>query len=208
MLRRRHRDDDDDRVQPEEPEMSEALFPGLTVVGRETQLEGTLESAASIRIDGQAKGKIAAEGDVILSSHSHVEADIQAQNVVMGGTLKGDVTARTKTELAQGGRVEGKIRSKVLVVNEGAVFSGQANTDLEDAPTGTFPEDGLRTAYDQATRRAADWYRSSLSEPMAEPVVQDHLDHDGVEDPDVEPMSDPDEPRPVAGGSRVYQPLN
>lgn len=207
MLRRRHREDDEDRVQPEEPEMSEALFPGLTVVGRETQLEGTLESAASIRIDGQAKGKIAAEGDVILSSHSHVEADIQAQNVVMGGTLKGDVTARTKTELAQGGRVEGKIRSKVLVVNEGAVFSGQANTDLEDAPTGTFPEDGLRTAYDQATRRAADWYRSSLSEPMAEPV-HDHLDHDGVEDPDVEPMSDPDEPRPVAGGSRVYQPLN
>ena len=207
MLRRRHREDDDDRVQPEEPEMSEALFPGLTVVGRETQLEGTLESAASIRIDGQAKGKIAAEGDVILSSHSHVEADIQAQNVVMGGTLKGDVTARTKTELAQGGRVEGKIRSKVLVVNEGAVFSGQANTDLEDAPTGTFPEDGLRTAYDQATRRAADWYRSSLSEPMAEPD-HDHLDHDGVEDPDVEPMSDPDEPRPVAGGSRVYQPLN
>lgn len=202
MLRRRHREDGDGRVQPEEPEMSEALFPGLTVVGREAQLEGTLVSAESIRIDGQAKGKIAAEGDVILSSHSHVEADIQAQNVVMGGTLKGDVTARTKTELAQGGRVEGKIRSKVLVVNEGAVFSGQANTDLEDAPTGTFPEDGLRTAYDEATRRAADWYRSSLSEPMAGP------DHDRAEDPDVAAMSDPDEPRPVIGGSRAYQPLN
>jgi hypothetical protein len=42
---------------------------------------------------------------------------------------------------------------------------------------------------------------------MAEPV-HDHLDHDGAEDPDVEPMSDPVEPRPVAGGSRVYQPLN
>ena len=102
----------------------------MTVVGRGAQLEGTLVSVESIRIDGQAKGKIAARGDVILTSHSHVEADIHAQNVVTGGTLKGNITARTMTEVAQGGRVEGTIRSKVLVVREGALFSGQASIDL------------------------------------------------------------------------------
>ena len=163
-------------------------------MGRGARLEGTLVSAESIRIDGQAKGKIAARGDVILSSDSQVEADIQAQNVVSGGTLKGSITARTRTELAQGGRVEGTIRSKVLVVREGASFSGQASIDLEDAPGeadgSAYPEDELRTDYEEAVRRAADWYRSSLFGPNAEP------DDGMTEDPDAARISEPDETTP------------
>ena len=167
MLRRRDHDGGRDQEQPSEPGIKETLGPEMTVVGRGTQVEGTLVSAESIRIDGQAKGKIAARGDVILSSASHVEADIRAQNVVSGGTLKGTITARTKAELAQGGRVEGTIRSKVLVVGEGALFSGQASIDAEEGPGeaegSAFPEDELRTEYEEATRRAADWYRASLA---------------------------------------------
>jgi len=176
--------------EPSEPGIKETLGPEMTVVSRGARLEGTLVSAESIRIDGQAKGKIAARGDVILSSHSHVEADIHAQNVVTGGTLKGNITARTRTELAQGGRVEGTIRSKVLVLREGALFSGQASIDVEDAPGeadgSAFPEDELRTSYEEAVRRAAEWYRSSLSEPKAEP------DDNRAEEPDAPGMSDPD----------------
>src|SRR6266540_2461804 len=132
MMRRRHQDGGQDSVEPSEPGIKETLGPEMTVVGRGARLEGTLVSVESIRIDGQAKGKIAARGDVILSSDSLVEADIQAENVVTGGTLKGNITARTMTEVAEG-RVEGTIRSKALVVREGALFSGQASIDLQDA---------------------------------------------------------------------------
>jgi cytoskeletal protein CcmA (bactofilin family) len=161
----------------------------MTVVGRGAQLEGTLVSTESIRIDGQAKGRIAARVDVILSSHSHVEADIQAKNVVAGGTLKGSITARTMTEVAEGGRVEGTIRSKALVVREGALFSGQASIDLEGPPGGAersvYPEDELWTGYEESVRRTAEWYRSSLSELKAEP------DDNGAQDPDGPGMSEP-----------------
>jgi cytoskeletal protein CcmA (bactofilin family) len=140
----------------------------MTVVGRGAQLEGTLVSTESIRIDGQAKGTIAARGDVILSPDSHVEADIQAQNVVTGGTLKGSITARTMTEVTDGGRVEGTIRSKALVVSEGALFSGQASIDLQGTPPEAdrlaYQEDELQTGYDESVRRAAEWYRSTLAD--------------------------------------------
>ena len=134
MLRRRDPNDGQDPDEPDEPGIKETLGPEMTVVGRGTQLEGTLLSAESIRIDGEAKGTIAARGDVILSSHSQVEADIRAENVVMGGELRGNIRARTRTELASGGRLVGKIRSKLLVVREGAQFSGQSSVDLDDAP--------------------------------------------------------------------------
>ena len=45
--------------------------------------------------------------------------------------------------------MEGSIRSKVLVMREGALFSGQASIDLEDAPgqadRSALPEDELQT---------------------------------------------------------------
>jgi cytoskeletal protein CcmA (bactofilin family) len=168
----------------------------MTVVGRGARLEGTLVSAESIRIDGQAKGRIAARGDVILSSDSHVEADIQAQNVVTGGTLKGSITARTMTEV-EGGRVDGTIRSKALVVREGALFSGQASIDLQDAPGQAdgfaYQEDELQMGYDESVRRAAEWYRSTLFGSTAESGL------DGVKDSDAAGISAPEENSPDPG---------
>ena len=178
--------------EPTEPGFKETLGPEMTVVGRGAQLEGTLVSTESIRIDGQAKGKIAARVDVILSSDSHVEADIQAQNVVTGGTLKGSITARTMTEV-EGGRVEGTIRSKALVVREGALFSGQASIDHQGATREAdglaYQEDELQTGYDESVRRAAEWYRSTLAES----------DQVGVEDSDTSGTSAPDEIWPDPG---------
>ena len=179
--------------EPTEPGFKETLGPEMTVVGRGARLEGTLVSTESIRIDGQAKGTIAARGDVILSPDSHVEADIQAQNVVTGGTLKGSITARTMTEVTDGGRVEGTIRSKALVVSEGALFSGQASIDLQDAPGEAdrlaYEGDELQIGYDESVRRAAEWYRSTLAE-------SGQVD---VEDSDTSGTSIPDEIWPNPG---------
>ena len=179
--------------EPSEPGIKETLGPEMTVVGRGARVEGTLVSVESIRIDGQAKGKISARGDVILSPHSHVEADIQAQNVVTGGTLKGDITARTKTEVAEGGRVEGTIRSKALVVSEGGLFSGQANIDLEDAEGSAYQGDELQIGYDESVRRAAEWYRSTLYGPTAHPAPNH------AEKPDAAGISEQDETTPDLG---------
>ena len=197
MFRRRHPEDGEDPVQASEPGIKETLGPEMTVVGRGARLEGTLVSVESIRIDGQAKGKIAARGDVILSSDSLVEADIQAENVVTGGTLKGSITARTMTEVAEGGLVEGTIRSKALVVREGALFSGQASIDLQDGPGEAdgfaYQEDELRMGYDESVRRAAEWYRSTLFGATEEP------DHGSVKDPAAAGISALDETTPDLG---------
>ncbi len=199
MVRRRHREGGRGPDQPNEPGIKETVGPEMTVVGRGAQLEGTLVSVESIRIDGQAKGKIAARGDVTLSSHSHVEADIQAQNVVTGGKFKGSITARTMTEVAEGGRAEGTIRFKALVVREGALFSGQASIDLQDAPGEadgfayiSYKEDELEMGYDESVRRAAEWYRATLYGPEEEP------DHNGAREPDA---PDADTPTPRDLGS-------
>src|SRR5919206_1367247 len=63
----------------------------VTVVGQGAKLEGTVVSAGSLRIDGQVKGQVNADGDVMLSPQSSVEADIRAQNVTVAGRFKGPI---------------------------------------------------------------------------------------------------------------------
>jgi cytoskeletal protein CcmA (bactofilin family) len=189
MSRRGRRQGGRGQEEPSGPGIKETLGPEMTVVGRGARVEGTLVSVESIRIDGQAKGKISARGDVILSPLSHVEADIKAQNVVTGGTLKGNIIARRKTEVTEAGRVEGTIRSKALVVSEGALFAGQASIDLEDAEGSAYQGDELQIGYDESVRRAADWYRSTLYGRTAE------QDQSGARNPDAA-VSEPDEITP------------
>ena len=109
----------------------------VTIVGQGAKLEGTVVSAGSLRIDGQVKGQINAEGDVLLSPQSQVEADIRAQNVVVAGRFKGTITVKGRAELARGGRVDGDVTSKTLVVEDGGIFQGQSIMDQQPAPAPT-----------------------------------------------------------------------
>lgn len=136
------REDADPGEVPPAPEtggrrMAEKQGGEVTVVGKGAKLEGTVVSAGSLRIDGQVKGQVNAEGDVTLSPQSQVEADIRAQNVSVAGRFKGSIVVKGRAEIAGGGRVEGDITSKTLVIEEGAVFQGQSIMDQQ--PSGLQP---------------------------------------------------------------------
>jgi cytoskeletal protein CcmA (bactofilin family) len=105
----------------------------VTIVGAGARLDGNVVSAGSLRIDGQVKGQINADGDVTLSPQSQVEADIRAQNVTVAGRFKGNIIVKGKAHLARGGRIDGNITSKTLVVEEGGLFHGQSIMDAGGA---------------------------------------------------------------------------
>lgn len=106
----------------------------VTVVGATAKLEGNVVSAGSLRIDGSVKGQINADGDVTLSPQSQVEADIRAQSVSVAGRFKGTILVKGKAHLARGGRIDGNITSKTLVVEEGGIFHGQSIMDAGGQP--------------------------------------------------------------------------
>ena len=114
---------------PERKDENMAENGEVTIVGAGARLEGNVVSAGNLRIDGQVKGQINADGDVVLSPQSQVEADIRSQNVSVAGRFKGNILVKGKAHLARGGRIDGNITSKTLVVEEGGIFHGQSNMD-------------------------------------------------------------------------------
>jgi cytoskeletal protein CcmA (bactofilin family) len=146
MFRREHDDGRAEPIQPKEVAMAEHGGGEATVVGQGAKLEGTIESAGSLRIDGRVKGTINADGDVQLSPQSEVEADINAANVTVAGRFKGAIVARNRAELAKGGRVDGNITCKTLVVAEGALFSGQSTMSDGESRSSAAPARSEATA--------------------------------------------------------------
>src|SRR5205085_4894575 len=98
----------------------------VTVIGSGARLEGNLIAAASLRVEGTVTGTIHADGDVIVAPEAEVAADIQSTNTTLGGHYKGNVVATGTIELTSTARVEGNLTCRSLIVNKGAVFSGQS----------------------------------------------------------------------------------
>jgi len=101
----------------------------VTVIGNGARLEGNLIAAASLRIEGTVTGTITAEGDVIVAPEAEVAADIKSTNTTLGGHYTGNVVASGTIELTSTARVEGNLTCRTLVVNQGAIFSGQSIMD-------------------------------------------------------------------------------
>jgi cytoskeletal protein CcmA (bactofilin family) len=123
----------------------------VTIVGTGARLEGNVVSAGNLRIDGQVKGQINADGDVVLSPQSQVEADIRSQNVSVAGRFKGNILVKGKAHLARGGRIDGNITSKTLVVEEGGIFHGQSIMD-QGAGSGSSSQQAAQQSAGAATK--------------------------------------------------------
>ena len=83
----------------------------VSVVGRGTRIEGTVVAAGSLRVEGEVKGKITAESEVLLSPQGRVEANIQATSIILAGQVKGNLAAKGDVSLPAESRLDGNIRA-------------------------------------------------------------------------------------------------
>lgn len=95
-----------------------------TIIGKDTVFTGTVDVKGAIRVDGTVKGKIICSDTVTVGTTGYVEADTEAQSVVVAGKVVGNLNAKEMLELQAKSDVEGDIRAKSLVVEQGAVFCG------------------------------------------------------------------------------------
>jgi len=98
-----------------------------TVIGTGTVIEGTLKVYHDIRVDGIIKGKIYIEGDLIVGNSGSIEADIEVVSTKIGGKVVGNLSAKERIELEENASVVGDIKTKDLVINEGALFHGNCS---------------------------------------------------------------------------------
>jgi len=95
-----------------------------TIIGRGVKVEGTLQTAGDIQINGEFKGKLITEKDVVVGEHAVVDADINAQNAYVSGEVKGDINAFEKIEILETGKVDGNVTASALSIESGGILKG------------------------------------------------------------------------------------
>ena len=96
-----------------------------TRLGEGTRLKGTLRFSKSLTIRGHFEGKIISEGFLLVDEGAEVKADLEVGSVIIGGTVRGNVTAKGRLEMLPSGRVYGNIRAGKLRIADGVVFEGK-----------------------------------------------------------------------------------
>jgi cytoskeletal protein CcmA (bactofilin family) len=98
-----------------------------TIIGKDSKIEGVLEVDGGLRVDGTVKGKISATDTLSVGDSGVIEAEVNVKTAVIGGKVMGNILALERIELQAKAVVEGDIRTKNLIVEEGAVFHGSCN---------------------------------------------------------------------------------
>ena len=100
-----------------------------TLIGADTRVVGDVEFNSGFHVDGHIKGNVKAtqHENVILSISERgcIEGSIEVSQLVINGTVKGDIRATEKVELGPKARVIGNIQYKSIEMSLGAEVNGK-----------------------------------------------------------------------------------
>jgi cytoskeletal protein CcmA (bactofilin family) len=111
---------------------SSTIVSGLKITG---EITGT----SDLFIDGEAHGKIRlVKARVTVGPQGRVNADIEGREIVIEGSVKGNIKAGERVQFGPSARFQGSVLSPKIAIAEGARFSGKVEmvraSDLQTPP--------------------------------------------------------------------------
>ena len=100
-----------------------------TLIGQHTHLKGDISFSGGLRVDGSIAGNINATGDndsvLTLSEMGSIEGEVRVPNLVVNGSISGNVYASQHIELAPKARIQGNVYYHLLEMSMGSAVNGQ-----------------------------------------------------------------------------------
>lgn len=99
-----------------------------TLLGKGTTIDGDVRFSGGLHIEGVVKGNLVAddaEAMLVLSEHGHIQGEVRVSNIVVNGTIDGDVYATSKIELYERAQVCGDVYYHLLEMAVGSEVNGK-----------------------------------------------------------------------------------
>ena len=100
-----------------------------TLLGKTATLNGDLEFSGGLHLDGRVNGNVRSNaedgGALSVSESGFIEGNVEVTNIVMNGTVNGDMYARDRLVLGGSARVNGNVHYGVIEMAPGAVITGK-----------------------------------------------------------------------------------
>jgi cytoskeletal protein CcmA (bactofilin family) len=123
-----------------------------TLIGAKTRINGDVEFAGGFHLDGCINGNVTSAGaDAFLSVSERgcIEGSVFVPNVLLNGTVKGNIDAADRVELGAKAKVLGNVAYTVIETAVGAQINGKlihrGAVPAERAPGTAEGEPGSQT---------------------------------------------------------------
>jgi len=108
---------------------------GSAVIGKSVILKGQIYGREDLTIDGEIEGTVELqEHRLTIGPNGKVVATIKAREVLVLGTVHGNIETREKIDIRKEAKVVGDIRTARIVIEDGAYFKGSIDIVRAEAP--------------------------------------------------------------------------
>ena len=115
-----------------------------TLIGKASRVHGDLEFAGGLHLDGSIAGNVRADpvegSSLSISETGSIEGNVEAGNVMLNGTVRGDIVARGRVVLGATAQVTGNVYYGVIEMTLGAQIIGKVTRLSDQPPVEAVPE--------------------------------------------------------------------
>ncbi|HSD66398.1 MAG TPA: polymer-forming cytoskeletal protein [Vicinamibacteria bacterium] len=110
-----------DLVVGRQPEMPSTAFR----VGEKLSIKGEIAGEGDLDLAGRFEGMINVQGTVVIGDRAEVDADITASRIVVGGKVRGNLSAAGRVEILPQGVLTGNLKTGSFTAADGASVKGE-----------------------------------------------------------------------------------
>ena len=111
-------------ARPSEPERSQPRAVQAHI-GKSVLVKGEIAADEDLYVDGEVRGSIELrQSSLTVGPNGKVEANVTAREIIVHGTLNGNVLAAEKIEIRKTGSILGDLSTARIIIEDGAYFKG------------------------------------------------------------------------------------
>jgi len=96
-------------------------------IGASMYIKGEIRLREELLVDGDVEGQLESESLLTVGPNGKVRANIKAREVVIFGSVRGDVNVTDKIAIRGQGSLIGNIKSAGISIDDGAYFKGSVD---------------------------------------------------------------------------------
>jgi cytoskeletal protein CcmA (bactofilin family) len=128
---------------------------GSTAIGKSVVIRGEISGGEDLYMDGSIEGTITLAGNrLTIGPNAKVLADVKVRDIVVFGSLKGNINATGRVDLRQSAVVSGDILASRLSIEENATLKGRVELAVTGATSAAVPTSSAKSTQTPASSAA------------------------------------------------------
>lgn len=108
---------------------------GTALIGKSVVIKGEVLSREDVTVDGEVDGTISLqEHRLTVGPNGKLQANVKAREIVVFGTIHGNVEAGDRIDIRKDAKLVGDIRTSRIVIEDGAFIKGNIDIVKTEVP--------------------------------------------------------------------------